>query len=161
MVESKRRRSAVSVPATVDEALAAMEDPHLEFKARLSGPGKKNLRKDISAFSSCEGGVIFIGITNDGEPIGLDIEPTRGNMDKLELQLRGLAHGVNPYPALSVEVIPGKGVLFGKIVVTPGEAPVYYCDKKPYVRRGSSSEPATHEEVYRMIRRHVLEDLKG
>ena len=82
----------------VDLTISKREDLYNEFKETFSVPtkgGKANIVKmevtiTVAAFANAEGGRLFIGVNDDGEPVGLkkDLKQYK-NQDKLENAIGG------------------------------------------------------------------------
>jgi uncharacterized protein with ParB-like and HNH nuclease domain len=91
----------VSSEVTIEELLSYGESNELEFKSTLrwniaSKQTDKNIEKAISktiaAFSNADGGVLIIGVDDDGNILGLesDYSTLEGDQDNFELHLREL-----------------------------------------------------------------------
>ena len=128
------------------------EDLHTEYKSEFSD----KIAKSVVAFSNGDGGVILIGIDDDGNIIGLH------NADETALKCVGMLHDdIRPdvTPTTSVDVIKMDGKDIIEIIVQEGTSKPYYLRQKGmraegvYIRRGPSSTPATDEQFNQMIRR--------
>lgn len=114
-----------------------------------------DIKKEIIAFSNCEGGKIYIGVRDDGEILGLeDADDTAlkiSNMvrDAIKPDLTMFLH----YETLTMEQ---KSILV--VDVQRGTERPYYIAKKGlrpegvYVRQGYSSVPATDTAIRKMIK---------
>ena len=126
------------------------EDEQTEFKLTWSDTVKKTL----IAFANTFGGMIWLGINDDGEVCGLD------HPDECERSVTAFArHGTEPpmsdLVACRKARVGGRDLLI--VQVTPGDMRPYGFRGKRwnggiYVRDGSSSVSATDEEIIRMIR---------
>ena len=58
----------------IAEAIAAGEGPRLDFKRDLSSP--KSVLKDIVAFANTAGGMVVVGVEDDGSVLGVS-DPLR------------------------------------------------------------------------------------
>ena len=114
-----------------------------------------DIKKEIIAFANTKGGKIYIGVDDDGSPIGLK------DPDDTSLQVSNMARdAIKPdismflhYETISME---GKEIL--SIDVQRGTERPYYIAKKGlrpegvYVRQGYSSVPATDNAIRQMIK---------
>jgi hypothetical protein len=117
------------------------EGPHIEFKDQEIHP--RHLARAISAFANSEGGVVLLGITDNGEIRGMDNSSMLG-----PLVDRAVA-SLNPAD-ISVETqiasIDGKNV--GCIFVLPyGDTPIQSADSKFYRRIGAQTHRFSAEEL--------------
>lgn len=113
------------------------------------------IKKEIFAFANSEGGTIFIGVSDDGEVVGIE------DSDKSGLQVSSMVHD-NIKPDLSMFVsyrtlnFDGKEVL--SIDVERGTNRPYYLANKGlrpegvYIRHGFSSIPASDSTIRNMIK---------
>ena len=126
------------------------ENVDIEYK-RIYVP---ELRKDIVAFANTEGGLLYIGVADDGQVLGVD------GTDETMLRLSGsLKDSIAPdiMPFVQIRAIEEAGKTIIVVEVASGSAKPYYLkDKglKPtgvYVRRGSSSQPLSEAGIRDMI----------
>ena len=113
------------------------------------------IKKKIVAFANSEGGTIYIGVSDDGEVVGIE------DSDKSGLQVSNMVHD-NIKPDLSMFVsyrtlnFDGKEVL--SIDVERGTNRPYYLANKGlrpegvYIRHGFSSIPASDSTIRNMIK---------
>ena len=94
------------VAITVDlmDMIQSGEHNFLEFKSTMRWNWKENrldkkmeeiILKTIAAFSNAEGGKLLIGVTNEGEILGLDSDYNtfkEANKDHFELHLRNIVN---------------------------------------------------------------------
>lgn len=127
------------------------ESETIEFKRIATD----DIKKEIIAFANTKGGKIYIGVDDDGSPIGLK------DPDDTALQVSNMARdAIKPdismflhYETISME---GKEIL--SIDVQRGTERPYYIAKKGirpegvYVRQGYSSVPATDNAIRQMIK---------
>ena len=114
-----------------------------------------DLIKTIVAFANTSGGILYIGITDDSQIIG--ITDADGIMLKAGNAIRGnIKPDVTMFVDYQHEIMEGKPVL--KIVVQKGSSGPYYLASKGirpegvYVRQGASSVPSTSTAILRMIK---------
>lgn len=130
-----------------------IENEYCELKRILT----KDIKKEIIAFANTNGGKIYVGITDDGEVLGLenakkDIESLTGMINE------GIKPSLIEYTKVRIEQVEGKDIIVIDIYSAPNK-PFYLADKglKPsgvYLRHGSSSIQATDEIIKRMIFEH-------
>lgn len=113
------------------------------------------IKKEIVAFANSEDGTIYIGVSDDGEVVGIE------DSDKSGLQVSNMVHD-NIKPDLSMFVsyrtlnFDGKEVL--SIDVERGTNRPYYLANKGlrpegvYIRHGFSSIPASDSTIRNMIK---------
>ncbi len=116
----------------------------------------KILPKGIAALPTSNTGTIFLGISDEGELIGLKDVESQAQRDKLVLRVANLCNSVikpaiTPYAHWAVE--DSRIVLV--ITVPKGPEPVYYHNGRPIVRHLASSRIAEPHEVLSLIREHL------
>jgi len=114
-----------------------------------------DLRKEIVAFANTNGGVIYVGVQDSGEIAGLD------NADFVMQQIsNSLRDSIRPDISMftKIELLKEESKFYVKLIVNQGtKKPYYLSDKglKPtgvYVRRGTSSAPASEDAIRMMIK---------
>jgi predicted HTH transcriptional regulator len=141
---------------------ASGEKQTREFMAEFPAQGH-DLAKEVAAFATSGGGLILIGVRDDGCVAGLD----EGERDKLRLRAQGIVSQVKPCPKVDVTLCYDEGFILSILIRQDQTEPVYYYDHRPYIRDGSQSRPATPEEVNAKVWSHPssehkkrMEDLK-
>lgn len=113
------------------------------------------IRKTIVAFANTIGGIIYIGVSDNGEIIGVD------DPDFVMQQISNtLRDSIKPDTSMftNIELVKEKGKSLIKITVNQGtKQPYYLSDKgiKPsgvFIRSGTSSAPATDDAIRAMIK---------
>ena len=128
-----------------------IENENTEFKREYTS----DIKKTVVAFANSKGGTIYIGISDDGEIIGVD------DLDQtLQNALNSIRDSIKPdvsiYTSSRVKNIEGKNVI--EINIQRGiNRPYYIAEKglKPsgvYVRQGNESVPASEEQIRQMIK---------
>ena len=155
------------------------ESTNVEFKSTLrydSNTEKINksleevIMKSIAAFANTEGGRLFIGITNDGEIIGLDHDYStlkQPNKDFFELHLRTLVETYygNAFSAenIRIDFVEEDGKDICIVYISKSREPVYskitnkqgLKEEKFFIRVGNSSrEIANTSEIIAYINKH-------
>jgi predicted HTH transcriptional regulator len=147
------------------------ENSFLEYKSTMRWNWKENkldrkmeevILKTISAFSNGDGGKLIIGVTDEGDIIGLESDYNtlrEPNKDHFELHLRNLvndafgkAYGatqldvkfpvVNDIEICEVDIKSGKNPLFVTTLDKNG-----VVQRKFYLRSGNSSQELNIEET--------------
>ena len=130
------------------------EDITTEFKREYTD----EIKKTIVAFANTEGGVLYIGINDDGSVFGID------DTDKTVLQITSaLRDTIRPdvisLTKISVESCDKKNIIVVRI--QRGTARPYYLASKGlrpegvYIRHGASSIPAPEALIVEMIRENA------
>ena len=124
------------------------ETENIEFKSQFT----EEIYKEVIAFANTDGGIVYAGIDNDGNVIGLadaDQEYTRIT--------NGIRDAIMPDVTMFVRfTIQDSKVV--RIAVSEGTNKPYYLKGKGlkpsgvYVRQGTSSVPASPEQIRRMIK---------
>lgn len=131
--------------------MSLYENETIEFKREYVD----DIKKTIVAFANTSGGTLYIGMENDGTPIGLT------NIDEIMLRLsNSFRVAIKPDITLFVkyhtEEISGKTII--KVSVQKGTASPYYLANKGirpegvYIRQGASTVPANEAVILKMIR---------
>jgi len=126
------------------------ETSTLELKQQIT----PDLKKEIIAFANTNGGLIYVGIADDGTVIGLD------DTDQALLQVTSMLHdAVRPdltmFVELNIIALEKKSIL--KITVQKGTHPPYYLQGKGirpegvYIRHGAATIPASEDAIRAMI----------
>jgi len=154
----------------LDEIIKEGESNELEFKSSLrwsykAGVMDKKLEsvilKTLAAFGNSEGGILIIGVNDDGEAIGLDRDyrSLNGNKDEFEIHLRNIfsesfgkafvSSNVNvSFPVVNkneickIEITNSKSPLYVKLPNNNGQK-----EEKFYVRSGNTSQELSLSEV--------------
>lgn len=120
------------------------EDFRLEMKSSQNGQLPDDLWKAVSAFANTEGGRIILGVSPEGEPVGLSAV----HIDKLQRDLLALCQNTFNYPVLpDIQVIGS--VVVATIPPSPAAVRPIYSTKRgvtnAQVRVGSSNIQMTDE----------------
>ncbi len=124
------------------------ENERTEFKSRVTD----EIYKEVIAFANTDGGVIYVGIDDQGNVVGL--EDTDGSYTRLT---NGVRDAIQPDVTMFVRyVLQDDRVI--RIEVSEGSYKPYYLKGKGlkptgvFVRQGASSVPASPDLIRRMIR---------
>ncbi len=128
-----------------------LESFNVELKEILTS----ELKKEVVAFANTCDGTIYIGISDNGEIIG--VENSDDIMERAGASIRNsIKPDLSMYIMLNVEQIENKNVVVIK-VQRGASRPYYIAEKglKPsgvYIRQGNSSVPASEEYIRQMIK---------
>jgi uncharacterized protein with ParB-like and HNH nuclease domain len=154
------------------------ENSFLEYKSTMRWNWRENkldkkmeeiILKTISAFSNADGGKLLIGVTDEGEILGLESDYNslkEPNKDHFELHLRNLVNDAfgKEYAAtqLSVRFPIINDLEICEIDIKSGLNPIFLCttdkngaiQKKFYIRSGNTSQELNIEEASSYISKH-------
>ena len=124
-----------------------LESENIEFKAKLTD----EIYKEVIAFANTDGGVIYIGVDDNGNVVGID------NVDDTYTRItNGIRDAIQPDVTMFVKYkLEDNRVV--KITVGEGSYKPYYLKSKGlkpsgvYIRQGASSVQASSEQIRRMI----------
>ncbi len=124
------------------------ETENIEFKLQFT----EELYKEVIAFANTEGGVIYIGIDNDGNAVGID------NVDENYTRItNGIRDAIMPDVTMFVKYTIQENRVV-RITVGEGSYKPYYLKSKGlkpsgvFVRRGTSAVPASPDQIRTMIK---------
>lgn len=132
-----------------------IEDERNEFKVELND----KLEKEVVSFLNALGGNIYIGVSDNGEIVGID-----ENIDKLQLVIKDrIKNNIAPFTSglfdISVKLFNEKKYL--QITVASGNEKPYYIRKRGmtndgcYIRVGSSCEPLNEKQIEELYSRRT------
>jgi hypothetical protein len=159
-----------SIPALI----ASGESQTLEFKSSFSWDYRrqsinrglnKAVMKNIVGFMNTTGGIILLGIDDDGRILGLEQEfqsLPKPNVDGFENSFNTVFANMigaeyRHYMSLEFEVLDNRTV--GRILAFPAPEPVYLVNKNNeefYIRTGNSSQPLSIRKAVKYIETHFL-----
>ena len=124
------------------------ESEHIEYKSQMVD----DIYKEVIAFANTDGGVIYIGIDDQGHVTGID------NIDETYTRLtNGIRDAIHPDVTMFVRYVLQDNKVI-RIEVGEGSCKPYYLKAKGmkpagvYVRQGTSSVPASPEQIRQMIK---------
>ena len=124
------------------------ETENMEFKSRITD----DLYKEVIAFANTDGGIIYVGIDNDGNIVGLD------NVDEEYTRItNGIRDAILPDVTMFIKYTLQENRVV-RITVSEGTYKPYYLKSKGlkpsgvYIRQGASSVPASPEQIRQMIK---------
>ena len=136
------------------------ETENIEFKSQFTD----ELYKEVIAFANTAGGVIYIGIDNNGNAVGIDC------IDKTYTRItNGIRDAIMPDVTMFVKYTIQENRVV-RITVGEGSYKPYYLKAKGlkpsgvFVRQGTSSVSASHEQIRAMIKESdgdTFEDMRS
>ena len=124
------------------------ESEHIEYKSQMVD----DIYKEVIAFVNTDGGVIYIGIDNQGHVTGID------NIDETYTRLtNGIRDAIHPDVTMFVRYVLQDNKVI-RIEVGEGSYKPYYLKAKGmkptgvYVRQGTTSVQASPEQIRQMIK---------
>lgn len=128
-----------------------------EFKYQRS----ETVYKEIIAFANTEGGVLYLGMDDSGNPIGIeDIDETYTRLTN------GVRDAISPDVTRFVHSVIQENKVI-RIEVQEGTSKPYYLKRrglKPsgvYIRQGASSVPASEDRIRQRIKDSDGDDFEG
>ncbi len=138
------RKRQVTPEISVEEALRRGEGQYVEFK---QGFNPDSLGVSVTAFANAEGGNIFLGIRDDGEPIGITV-PTLQDKDRLIRKLTDeVIKLIKPRIKITTSFCDCENRTILKIFVPKRTRPVYFFKDKIFIRNNVENQIATPDQV--------------
>jgi hypothetical protein len=152
------------------------ESARIDFKSSLDLACKQDwceILKDIAAMANTRGGVIVVGVNDDGTPSDADVSPVL-RLDPAQLTDKISSYTGVQYSAFEIKEVEHFGHRVAAIFIRRAETPLVFI--KPgtypvvgekqtqknafsqgtvYVRHGAKSEPATTEDLRKFIERRI------
>lgn len=115
----------------------------------------EDIKKEIVAFANSAGGMLYLGVADDGSVLGIEHPDTA--VQQLSTMIRD---GIKPDVTLFVnyKILDQAGKMIVAVEVQRGSERPYYLAKKGlrpagvYVRQGTSSAPASDTAIRQMIK---------
>jgi len=124
------------------------ETENIEFKSQFT----EEIYKEVIAFANTDGGMVYVGIDNDGNAVGLT------DVDKEYSRItNGIRDAIMPDVTMFVHFFIQENKVV-RITVSEGSNKPYYLKGKGlkpsgvYVRQGASSVSASPEQIRQMIK---------
>ena len=120
------------------------EGERLEFKRSLSE--SREILETICAFANAKGGLILIGVDDNGEPVGVEVG--RRTLENLENRIH--SH-IDPhiYPRIRVKAIQDKTIV--AVEVPEGTNKPYFYKGRAYLRIGRSNRLLGRNGIERLM----------
>jgi len=134
------------------------ETETLEFKERLND----KFEKEVVAFlNTTRGGVILIGVDNEGNPVGVE------DIDALELQIKDrIKNNISPSALGLFEIVTPPSNDHIQIIVSGGTERPYYikkygmCPEGCFIRVGTSAEKMNEEMILSLFQKRDKRTLR-
>jgi membrane protein YdbS with pleckstrin-like domain len=169
MAELARARLAMHDPKPATELIASGEGQFVEFKASLLWDYYRQavnkdlyepVMKNLAAFMNTAGGVLLIGVSDEGEALGLERDFSvlpKKNADGFENAFNQAFNSMigaefRQYVSLAFEEIAGAAIAV--VAVSPASTPAYLSFKGKeefYIRTGNSSQPLPMSRAMKYI----------
>ena len=124
------------------------ESENIEFKLQMVD----DIYKEVIAFANTDGGVLYVGIDDNGNAVGLD------DVDETYTRItNGIRDAIQPDVTMFIKYVLQDNKVI-RIEVGEGSYKPYYLKSKGmkptgiYVRQGTSSVQASPEQIRRMIK---------
>ncbi len=152
-------------PLSIDEIVNDGETSEVEFKSTLrvnlhTGSTDRRMEmatlKTIAGFLNTNGGILTIGIADDGTPVGIDNDGFE-NEDKMSLHLVNLVKnhiGPTILPYIQMRFEDYNGYIVMKVECSKGKAPVFVKDsniERFYIRTGPSTTELSASQIQEYI----------
>lgn len=146
VIGGKKTQTEVDLSRMVSGWISQGESQTVEFKRELP-ENATQLAKEIAAFASGEGGVILVGVEDDGRVCGIRTNSPQ-ERERFRQRVYGIAANVlKPPTSIDVDFLRMRGKTLAVIQVPPGQAPLYYVEDRPYLRHGSIVRSPTPDEM--------------
>ena len=133
------------------------EDIKYEYKSVLNPDNPVKWAKTIVGYANGDGGIIFIGVSNDGEAFGIDLESIDNTKNLIAVvnDRHIFPHVRVRYMLRSVDMNAEKFVL--AVQVLPSESVIRYREgdfnETVYVKGDGNTTPATPEQIIALSKR--------
>ncbi|NOY81147.1 MAG: hypothetical protein GXP31_09095 [Kiritimatiellaeota bacterium] len=107
------------------------------FTTEFKRSGTSHLGRELCAFANATGGLVLIGVTDDGAIVGVN------NLNRLKSEVQNIARAIEPPLLIDLEV--EDDVLI--VSVPPQNGKPYSTGGKFYLRDGASSRQMTRNEI--------------
>lgn len=136
----------VAASTRLEQLISGGEGDTTEFKLQVSGVNTDRLLRTVAAFANGEGGVLLIGVDDNGTVVGVS-QSVGEEKDRITNMIRST---ITPEPPIRLEdgKVNGKDIV--AVRVDKGMSPPYGLLPEPpkfYVRRGATTFPARQEEI--------------
>jgi len=145
--EEIRRGKRIEDVSELRRIIERGESPYVEFKERL--PGGDELAKEVIAFANGEGGIVLIGVKDDGNVVGVD--DVGKCVEAVENYCRDL---IEPRPNILLQSFSFDDRKVVAVGVAEGTNKPYWhrSRNKAYVRYGLRAEEASRNDIINLVR---------
>lgn len=134
----------------IDQLIHGGEGQAVDFKdyGSVDSPDlQRDLARHIAAFATSSGGVLLIGVRDDGAITGINGAETIEGRDRWRKAMYAASRSVKPAIVVAPDFIEANGATVLAVRIPRGREPVYYFSNRPYIRDGQASRPAEPDEV--------------
>jgi predicted HTH transcriptional regulator len=137
-----------TTPEGIRELARKGESSTVEFKIQL--PPADIIGRELASFANTEGGILLIGVADNGEITGIPGEAVRDAIDRLHK----VSSSMLPYPTeISCAEIEGKSVVYAVVAKSPKHyGPVLSSRGEAYERQDSATVMLPGSALKGMIR---------
>jgi hypothetical protein len=134
-------------PVKFQQIIEGGESENVEFK--LGVPPEHVIAAHLSAFANASGGMLFLGVNEKGEPVGLD----EADLKRALTRLRRVSASLLPSPAeVGTFELSGKVLAYAVVLPLPEHLrPVVTSTGQVYQRRASTSKLLSAQEVGELL----------
>ena len=146
----------------IAELIQGGEGQAVDFKdyGSVDSPDlQRDLARHIAAFGTSGGGVLLIGVRNDGTISGINGADDVEGRDRWRKAIYAASRTVKPAIVVAADFIEANGWTVLVIRIPRGHEPVYYFSNRPYIRDGQASRPAEPDEVKALYTRQSSNSL--
>ena len=134
-------------PEQIKQLIATGEDSRCEFKGQL--PSKRDLAQELSAFGNSGGGVMLVGVADDGEVLGLESEQL-GEYQQTIANV--VSDNIQPPLQLTTQNLQVENRwLLSVTIEASNSAPYMADDEGYYIRQDTSIRPASPTMLMRLF----------
>lgn len=108
---------------------------------------QRDLARHIAAFATSGGGVLLIGVSDDGTIVGINGATSVEGRDRWRKAIYAASRAVKPALVVAPDFIEADDLTVLAVRIPRGREPVYYFSGRPYLRDGQASRPAEPDEV--------------
>ncbi|MCB0164208.1 MAG: putative DNA binding domain-containing protein [Anaerolineae bacterium] len=172
LVDPQQLDIQAALQKSIPDHIAAGEGQHCEFKASFAWDYRRHsinkelhkaVMKNIVGFMNTTGGILLLGVGDDGEIVGLEQEfqsQGKPNADGFEINFNSTFRAMigpeyRPYVSLDFVQIDEKTIC--RVMVLPTPEPVYLTHKNQeefYIRTGNASQPLTISQTVTYVQTH-------
>jgi hypothetical protein len=143
-----RLRFDVPKQDAIENLASAGESQNLEFKEKFTTGFE--LAKAIVSFANTDGGRVLVGVTDEGEIVGVKFKSIRDHVEQV------LHSHCDPPLRVSVDVVKVRDCQVAVISVRgDGDKPYSIRDKGVYIRAGASSRIASRYELDQIMAKKI------
>ena len=134
-------------PEQIKQLIATGEDSRCEFKSQL--PSKRDLAQDLSAFGNSGGGILLIGVADDGELLGLD----QAQLGECQQTIANVAsENIQPALQLTTQNLQVENRCLLSVTIEASNSAPYMADGEGYyIRQDTSIRPASPTMLMRLF----------